>query len=116
MDYLTQYYKNLSEQLQQELEQLKEARNIVPAGSIKRPGVRAPTMISKDTDGSRFRKPIVSPIPGTPPPKYPPGLDPGTNHPYYPGWDHHGWPHGPGLYPYYYDEEGNPTDEQITPQ
>ena len=135
MDYLTQYYKNRAKQLQEELNYLNSlkilnerqslgnptfgrvGRNIVPAGSAgPKPGRRPPTMLPKQDDGrSTFTRPVVPPNPGEDLPQFPPGLDPGTNNPMYPSQDHGGQPFGPGQYPYYYDENGNPTYYPVNP-
>ena len=74
MDYITQYYKTRSEQLQEELNKLNYlkilnerqslgnptvvtyGRNKVPAGSAgPKPGVRPPTMIPV----GKFKKPLI---------------------------------------------------------
>jgi hypothetical protein len=112
MDYLTQYYKNRAEQLQEELDQLNSlnenifddayelvqglwnqtfgtvgARNPVAPGSHTRPGAKPPTRVPYSKPGSG------NPIP-------PPGLDPGHNNPRFPGPDRQGWPAGPSGHPY----------------
>jgi hypothetical protein len=115
MDYLTQYYKNRAEKLQEELDQLTSlnenifddayqlvqglwnqtfgtssgARNNVAPGSHTRPGARPPTRVPYSKPGS-----------GQPMP--PPGLDPGHNSPRFPGPDRQGWPS---------DQYGNPYSE-----
>ena len=132
MDYLTQYYKNRSEQLQQELNQLNEnifddnyhfwqhffddtigrdllgkggGRNIVPNGSAgPAPGSKRPPTRQPFVWQQDYNKPIMPP----------PGLDPG--HPLppgkgrvpqsppsdLPGLDRQGWPT---------DRFGNPMSE-----
>lgn len=132
MDYLTQYYKTRSEQLQEELNKLNEnifddayqlyqylfnsqpnqMRNRVPYGTIDRPG-RKPTKVP-------FKRPVLSGPDGIRP-MYPPGLDPGTdngkNEPqWYPGPDVGGQPHGPGPYPYYYNPDGSISTYEVRPE
>jgi len=134
MDYLTQYYKNRSEELQEELNQLNERnvfdgayqlyqylfnshpdrlRNRVPDGSIDRPG-RKPTR-------QPFGRPAISNKPGEARPMFPTDLDPGTdngkNEPqWYPGPDNGGLPHGPGPYPYYYNLDGTISTMPVRPE
>ena len=128
MDYLTQYYKDRAEQLQEELNQLNSlnenifddtyhwlqglynqtfgkvgARNNVPPGSAgPKPGVKPPTRVPYSKPGS-----------GQPMP--PPGLDPGhgpATKPFMPGPDRQGWPSDRYGNPYSehqsYDQYGSP--------
>jgi len=128
MDYLTQYYKNRSEQLQAELNQLNEnifddayqlyqylfdsqpnqMRNRVPYGTIPRPGQKKPTKIP-------YHTPVMGEKPGDPSPEYPNGMDPATKNPFYPGPDVGGQPYGPGQYPYYYNPDGSISTQEVRP-
>lgn len=129
MDYLTQYYKTRSEQLQEELDKLNEnvfddayhlyhylfsaqpnqMRNRVPDRSIDRPG-RKPKGVKP------YRTPVMGEKPGDPRPKYPTAMDPNTNNPWYPGPDKGGQPMSPGPYPHYYDLDGRITNYEVTPE
>jgi hypothetical protein len=128
MDYLTQYYKTRSEQLQEELNQLNEnifddayhlyhylfgskpgylRNNTVPDRTITRPG-RKPTRVP-------YGRPTLSDPDGTRP-MHPPGMDPGTNNPWYPGPDRGGQPMTPGPYPHYYNPDGSVSNQEVRPE